>query len=142
MFVRVYWMTTNEEKAKEFLVSFVRARRREVSLRAALGQCGPESDAAMKKQLEEEIAASVAARDRICQAANRLPGAQRDVIVERYLSPAPIKIGKLIVGWRLKSWEEIAETWGYTRRHMLRLHKAALREISSQEAVLSFSGKP
>ena len=129
-------MTANEEKAKEFLVSFVRARRREVSLRAALGQCGPESDVAMKKQLEEEIAASVAARERICQAANRLPGAQRDIIVERYLSPAPIRLGKLIVGWRLKSWDEIA------RRHMLRLHKAALREISSQEAVLSFSGKP
>ena len=123
-------MTANEENAKEFLLSFVRARRREVSLRAALGQCDPEFDLAAKKQLEEEISASVAARERIRKAADRLPGAQRDIVIERYLSPAPIRLGGLIVGWRLKSWEEIAETWGYTRRHMLRLHKAALRGIS------------
>ena len=121
-----------EDAAKEFLMGYVRARRREVSLKAALRQCDPESDAETRAQLEEEVSASYAIRDRIHRAADRLPGAERDIVIERYLSPAPIRHGGLVVGWRLKGWDEIAASWGYSRRHIMRLHKAALRQISDR----------
>lgn len=124
-------MARSEDNVKEFLMSFVRSKRREVSLRAALRQCEPAADAAIRKQLEEEIAFGIAAREDINKAAGFLFGTKQDVISERYLTPIPIRHGSVTVGWRLRKWEEIAESWGYTRRHILRIHKAALRNLSA-----------
>lgn len=134
-------MARSEDNVKEFLMSFVRSKRREVSLRAALRQCEPAADAAIRKQLEEEIAFGIAAREDINKAAGLLFGMKQDVISERYLTPIPIRHGGVTVGWRLRKWEEIAEAWGYTRRHILRIHGAALRDLSVLPSSLCGGGR-
>lgn len=116
---------------KNYLMRYVRMRRREISLES-VGSDGQEDGDHRPDQVASERQQAYEVMDEIRRAVDRsLTGAERDIILERYLTPVPIRNKGRLVGWRLQTWESISDMCGYSCRHTFRLHRSALAHLQA-----------